>query len=119
MSPSGDHQAELDLAGYKTVVTRLEAACHRAEENLRASATRFGLIIETQRDVAAAELDLESVMHLICRRTQQVTRAGAAEIILIEGDELVLGAGSGFTKTKPGERVGIEGTLTGWAFRNG
>jgi diguanylate cyclase (GGDEF)-like protein/PAS domain S-box-containing protein len=85
---------------------------------LRANATRFGLIIETQRDVAAAELDLQSVMDLICKRTQQVTRAGAAEIILIEGDQLVLGAGSGFTNARPGQRVSVEGTLSGWAFQN-
>ncbi|MDX6517011.1 MAG: hypothetical protein QOH73_2677 [Gaiellaceae bacterium] len=97
---------------------RLRAARKIAEDALRANATRFGLVIETQRDVAAAALDLDDVMKLICERTQLVTRAGSAEIVLIRDGELVLGAASGFSTRNVGDRVSKAGTLSGWAFEN-
>ena len=44
-----------------------------AEELLSARNARLGSIIETQRDVAATELDVDAVMRTICERTQEIT----------------------------------------------
>jgi diguanylate cyclase (GGDEF)-like protein/PAS domain S-box-containing protein len=113
-------EVELDaaIAEARAAEERALAAKKIAEDALRANATRFGLVIETQRDIAAAALDLDEVMDLICERTQLVTRAGAAEIVRIEDGELRLGASSGFSTRKVGDRLSKEGTLSGWAFEN-
>jgi diguanylate cyclase (GGDEF)-like protein/PAS domain S-box-containing protein len=108
----------LDTSAQRGTEDRLATARKIAEDALRSHATRFGLVIETQRDVASAALDLVSVMRLICERTQLVTRAGAAEIVLIEDGELTLGASSGFSRRRVGDRLATQGTLSSWAFEN-
>ena len=47
-------------------------------------------IIETQREVAVTDLDVDAVMHAICERTQELTRADSATILMLEGEELVI-----------------------------
>jgi diguanylate cyclase (GGDEF)-like protein/PAS domain S-box-containing protein len=113
-------EVELDtaLVEARAAEERARAAQKIAEDALRAHATRFGLVIETQRDIAAAALDLDDVMELICERTQLVTRAGAAEIVLIQDGELRLGAASGYSTRTVGDCLSKVGTLSGWAFEN-
>jgi diguanylate cyclase (GGDEF)-like protein/PAS domain S-box-containing protein len=89
-----------------------------AEEALREQSDRLHRIIETQRDVAVADLDLESVMNLICERTQELTGGGSAMILLFNGEEFVPRATTGFLRGRIGPRVPLEGTLTGWVYRN-
>jgi diguanylate cyclase (GGDEF)-like protein/PAS domain S-box-containing protein len=80
---------------------------------------RLQRIIETQRDIAAADLDLQAIMELICERTQELTNADASTILLQDGDELVHRAGTGFIVSSVGERVGIDDTFSGSVYRRG
>jgi predicted signal transduction protein with EAL and GGDEF domain len=50
----------------------------------REQTERLSRIIETQRDVAAAGLDLDLVMAVICERTQELTDAESATILLLD-----------------------------------
>jgi diguanylate cyclase (GGDEF)-like protein/PAS domain S-box-containing protein len=90
-----------------------------AEEASRERSERLDAIVETQRDIAVADLDLNSVMNLICERTQQLTRAGAATILLLEGDSFVHTATTGFIDPQAGQTVPLGGTLTGWVHTTG
>ncbi len=75
-------------------------------------------IIETQRDVTAG-LDLEGVMGTICERTQELTGAEAGTILLCEDGGLIHAAATGFLSDQIGLPVPMEGTLSGWAYREG
>jgi diguanylate cyclase (GGDEF)-like protein/PAS domain S-box-containing protein len=90
-----------------------------AEEALRERSERLSSVVETQRDVAAADLDLTTVMHLICERTQEVTRAASATILLFEDGSFVHMAATGFMTERVGQTVPLVGTLTGWVYENG
>lgn len=59
-----------------------------AEEAQAERGERLSRIIETQRDIAAADLDLHGVMQLICERTQELTNGGSASILLLDGEDL-------------------------------
>ena len=89
-----------------------------AEELLAARNERLGSIIEMQRDIAATELDVDAVMRTICERTQELTHAEAATILILEGDHLVLRVGTGFLEDKIGYLVPLEGTQPGWMHRH-
>lgn len=84
----------------------------------REQTERLSRIIETQRDVAAAGLDLDSVMAVICERTQELTGAESATILLLEGDAFVHAVATGFLSEDVGLRVPIEGSFCGWVHRN-
>ena len=79
---------------------------------------RLRRILETQRDVVAADLDLRSVMNLICERTQELTGADSGSILMLDGDDLVHRAATGFMSDYVGERVTLEGTFSGSVYRN-
>ena len=74
-------------------------------------------IIETQQEIAAADLDLQSVMDLICERTQELTNADGASILLMEEGELIHRSGTGFAQAVVGESVSLDGTFTGSVYR--
>jgi PAS domain S-box-containing protein len=80
-------------------------------------AARLHRILETQREIASAH-SLEAAMQLVCERTQELTGAESAAVVVIDGDALVHRAGTGFMADKVGERLPLENTLTGWAYRN-
>jgi PAS domain S-box-containing protein len=76
-------------------------------------------VLRVHEEVAsAAGDDLDSVMDLICERTQVLTRAQSTTILLVDGNEFVHRAGIGFMAANVGHRVPIANTLTGWAYRN-
>jgi diguanylate cyclase (GGDEF)-like protein/PAS domain S-box-containing protein len=85
----------------------------RAETALREQTKRLNRIIETQRAVAAADLDMELVMELMCERTQELTGAEGASILIADGDYYVPRAATGFLRgiALP---VPVEGSLTAW-----
>jgi PAS domain S-box-containing protein len=96
-----------------------------AELALRKQTDRLSQIVEIQRDVAAADLDLQAVMTLICRRTERLIGCDGAAVMILEGDRLVFGADSGVvTDSWVGheelKHSGLEvvGSLTGWALLN-
>jgi diguanylate cyclase (GGDEF)-like protein/PAS domain S-box-containing protein len=78
---------------------------------------RLHRIIELQRAVAAAELDVQGVMKLICERTQELTGAHAAAVLLLEGDRLRYGAATGYLAEHVGGTISLR-SLSGWAFLN-
>ena len=78
---------------------------------------RLHRIIETQRDIAAADLDLQSIMQLVCERTQELTNADAGTVLMRDGDDLVHRAGSGFIADRVGYRLGMDDTFSGWVYR--
>jgi diguanylate cyclase (GGDEF)-like protein/PAS domain S-box-containing protein len=57
-------------------------------------------------------------MRRICERTQELTHAESATILMLDGDDLVIRAGTGFMEDKIGIRVPVEGTLPGWWYRH-
>jgi len=95
-----------------------------AELVLRKQTDRLSQIVEIQRDVAAADLDLKAVMTLICRRTEQLIGCDGAAVMILEGDRLVFGADSGIVTNSWADdelkHSGLEvaGSLTGWALVN-
>jgi diguanylate cyclase (GGDEF)-like protein/PAS domain S-box-containing protein len=79
--------------------------------------TRLQQIVETQREIASAELDVHSIMKLICERTQWLTAADAGTILVRDGNDLVHRAGSGFIAENVGARLGIDDTFSGSVYR--
>jgi len=76
-------------------------------------------IVETQSDVAAVELDLQTIMQMVAERTQRLTGADGASVLIVAGDWLVFRAVSGFLHGHVGMRLGLASSLAGYAVRNG
>jgi PAS domain S-box-containing protein/diguanylate cyclase (GGDEF)-like protein len=93
--------------------TRAAFAELQADEN-----EHLGSLIEIQRAVAASDLDVESVMRLICERTQKLTRAEGATILIIEDDHFVIRVATGFLEGLVGSRVPITDSQPGWMHRH-
>ncbi|HEY2585599.1 MAG TPA: diguanylate cyclase [Tepidisphaeraceae bacterium] len=74
-------------------------------------------MIETQTDIAAAELKPATVMRRVVERTQRLSGADAAVIDAVEGDETVHVAASGGAEGCVGRRLKINASLTGLALR--
>jgi len=89
------------------------------EEALHEQTHRLGRIIDTQRDIAIADLDLPTVMDVICARTQELTNGESATVLIIDGDDFVLRAATGFMSRFVDTRVPMEDTLTGWVHSHG
>src|SRR5215207_6438782 len=80
----------------RTAIAMIENINERklAEIALRENADRLERLVATQRDIAAAGVDLAGVMRPIVERSQALTRAEGALVSTIEGNELVVGAAS-------------------------
>jgi diguanylate cyclase (GGDEF)-like protein/PAS domain S-box-containing protein len=70
-------------------------------------------IIETQSDVAAVELDLQTILRIVAERTQRLTAADGASVQLIEGDHLTLRAVSGIMLGRVGMMLSMTQSLSG------
>lgn len=81
------------------------------EQALRAN-SKLAEIVETQRDIAAAGLDLEAVMRLITERAILLTDGQGAAVNLIEGDKVVMRAAGGIAAPLFGSRRSLEGSVT-------
>ncbi len=57
-------------------------------------------------------------MQLICERTQELTDADSATVLLVEGDDFVHAAATGFLSAHVGSRVPVATSLTGWVYLN-
>jgi diguanylate cyclase (GGDEF)-like protein/PAS domain S-box-containing protein len=75
---------------------------------------QLGSIIEIQRAVGATDLDVDAVMRVICTRTQVLTHAEAAAILILDGDGFELRVATGFLEDEIGARVPLVGTQPGW-----
>ena len=97
----------------------LDITSRKEAENLQtARSARLRSIVETQRDVAAPDLDVEAVMRSICERTQALTHAEAAIILMLDGEDLVIRVATGFLEGRVGARIPLEGSLPGWVYRH-
>src|SRR5581483_12527803 len=78
-------------------------------------AARLQAIVEAQRAIASADLDLHAVMTIICERTQGLTRADGAAVLLREGARFRYAAGSGSMGTRVDAPLTFR-SLSGWAL---
>jgi diguanylate cyclase (GGDEF)-like protein len=78
----------------------------RSTEQLRA-------IIRTQTEIAASGLDAGTIMQLIAARAQELTRASAGLIELVEDDEMVYSVATGEATPYLGMRLQRETSLSG------
>ena len=86
-----------------------------AEIALREHSARLAGVIDAQRAIDAAGLDLDAVMKLIVDRAMELTRAEGAMVSLIDGDELVVAAAAGLA-TKMGGRRPLGSSIARFAF---
>jgi diguanylate cyclase (GGDEF)-like protein/PAS domain S-box-containing protein len=82
---------------------------------LREHSARLSGVIDAQRAIDAAGLDLDAVMELIVDRAMELTRADGAMVSLIEGDELVIAAARGLAGKMHGRRP-ISSSVARFAF---
>src|SRR5437867_4476377 len=80
---------------------------------------RVAAIVAVARDVARAGLDIQAVMDLLARRTQELTRAEGAAVELAEEDEMVSRSGSGIAAVHVGLRQKISASLSGLCVTTG
>ena len=86
----------------------------------RKDAERLSLIVETQREIAGAGNDLESVMRLVAERSQAITRADGAMVNLLEGgDTLHTRAATGIAATAFDARRPLSGSVARFAIGSG
>ena len=71
----------------------------------------LALIVETQRDIAAAGSNVEAVMELVLARSQALTGADGAMVRLVDGDELLTRAASGISAGRVGRRRPLRETV--------
>ena len=103
----------------RTAIAMIENINERklAEIALRENSERLERLVETQRDIAAAGVDLDGVMQLIVERSQALTVAEGAIVSMIEGDELVVGAASGIAvPAMVGSRRPLAQSIARYAF---
>ncbi len=112
--------------GALAMVTDISHQKH-VEQDLRAASDHLAAIIETQYEIASADLDVPRVMELIVQRTQTLTGAAGAAIELLEmrqellgsGAELVYMAANGVVASLLGVRRPLTGNLSGFCVRSG
>ena len=86
-----------------------------AEVAVREHSARLAGVIDAQRAIDAAGLDLDAVMELIVDRAMELTRADGAMVSLIEGDDLVIAAARGLAGKMHGRRP-ISSSVARFAF---
>ena len=92
----------------------------RVENDLREASDHLAAIIETQYQIAAADLDVPRVMQLIVERTQALTGAAGAAIEMVERDEeMVYMAATGVVAQLVGVRRPVGGSVSGRCVRSG
>jgi diguanylate cyclase (GGDEF)-like protein len=83
-----------------------------SREHLRA-------IIQTQTEIAASDLDLDSVMELIAARGQELTGATAGVVEIADGDEMVYRVATGEATPFLGVRLKKATSLSGLCVAEG
>jgi PAS domain S-box-containing protein len=71
------------------------------------------LIVNTQQEIATANLGTSDLNQLICQRAQLLTKAAGAIVEVLEGDELVYVAASGSSSNLTGFRLKALHSLSG------
>ena len=81
------------------------------------SNSQLRAIIRTQTEIAASDLDPDAIMQLIAGRAQELTRASAGLIELVEGDEMVYSVTTGEATPYLGMRLKAAASLSGLCVR--
>ena len=76
-----------------------------AELALRDQNARLSRVVETQAEIAGADLELEGVSQLIAERAQELTGADGATVSILDGEELLTSASTG--STAPAARLSV------------
>src|SRR5262245_47430099 len=76
-------------------------------------AERLLSVIELQNAIAAAGMNADEVMMLVCDRARSLTSAAGGAVAIVEGDELVYRAVSGSGRPAVGSRVLRASTTAG------
>jgi diguanylate cyclase len=76
-------------------------------------------IIRTQTEIAASDLDLLATMQLLAERAQELTRASAAVIEIVEGEEMVYEVTTGEATPYLGMRLARGSSLSGLCVEEG
>jgi diguanylate cyclase (GGDEF)-like protein len=83
------------------------------------SAARLRAIIRTQTEIAASDLDPATIMQLIAERAQELTRASAGLIEIVEAGEMVYAVAAGEATPYLGMRLEAASSLSGLCVREG
>ena len=126
ISTSPLRDASGGFEGALAMVTDISHQKH-VEQDLRDASDHLAAIIETQYEIASADLDVSRVMELIVQRTQALTGAAGAAIELVETEsalrgavtELVYMAATGVAAPLLGLRRPLTGNLSGVCVRTG
>src|SRR6478735_6921236 len=77
------------------------------------SAAQLRAIIRTQTEIATSDLDPTTIMQLIAERAQELTRASAGLIELLEDGEMVYSVTTGEATPFLGMRLAAAASLSG------
>ena len=126
-----ENAGEFDAADEEVLVVLADWAAI-AIENARAYSVVRGRREQLERAVAqfeatseiaqalAGETDLEHVLELVAKRARALTEARATVVLLRNGGQLVVAALAGeLDRALVGERIPIEGSVSGHVFRSG
>jgi diguanylate cyclase len=81
------------------------------------SGARLRAIIRTQTEITASDLDAKAIMRLIAERAQELTRASAGLIELLEDDEMVYAVTTGEATPYDGMRLKAAASMSGLCVR--
>jgi signal transduction histidine kinase len=116
-----DEEAAVVLAGWAAQAianARLYEDVTRRRDELE----RVNRGLETTTEISRAlggETDVERVLELVAKRSRALVDARAAEIGLLDGDEVVVAALAGDIPGVVGTRLPVEGSLAAVALRTG
>lgn len=90
-----------------------------SDERFSGDSGHLSAMLEAQRAVAMAGLELQAVMEVIAARAQSLTKAAGSVIELLEGEEMVYRAACGTTALHVGLRIPAANSLAGHCVRTG
>lgn len=95
-------------SGSVGAVQTIPVEPRRARDALRAEPERLAAVVDAQQALAAADLDVHALVHLIAERVQQLTGAAGVAVALAEGGALVYRAAGGTAQGSPTGRPRLE-----------
>ena len=117
-----DEDTAIVLADWSAVAIH-NARLYRDVRQRRDELQRANRGLETTTEITRAlggVTDLDRVLELVAKRSRALIEARVVELALLEGDELVFatGAGEGVHELH-GQRLPVDGSVAGIAFRSG
>ena len=117
-----DEDTAIVLADWSAVAIN-NARLYRDVRKRRDELQRANRGLETTTEITRAlggVTDLDRVLELVAKRSRALIEARVVELALLEGDELVFAAGAGEgVHELHGQRLPVDGSVAGIAFRSG